>query len=246
MGKNIEWLFASLKNLSFISMSLRLVIAMAFGGVIGLEPTKKRRAAGFRTYMLVCIGAALAMLLGQYEEIMSNTIWADALQNSYTRVDVSRFAAQVVNGIGFLGAGTIIVTAKQEVKGLTTAAALWASACTGLAIGAGFYEVVCMSFIVIVICFMVLPIFEEKTVANGRNLNVYVEFDRLDDIANIIQYIKGKSIQVTEVDVNREIVSGVRLRPNAVLTLQLPKRQPHANILAELAELGYVCVVEEI
>ena len=90
------------------------------------------------------------------------------------KADVSRFSAQVVNGIGFLGAGTIIVTARQEVKGLTTAAALWASACTGIAIGAGFYEGVILSFVMIVLCIMVFPVLEGITVATGRNINIYV------------------------------------------------------------------------
>ena len=107
---------------------------------IGLERGRKGRAAGFRTYMLVCLGAALTMLLGQYEFEMLNFHW-QSLSGGQT-TDVTRFSAQVINGVGFLGAGTIIVTGRQEVKGLTTAAGLWASACVGLAIGAGFYECV--------------------------------------------------------------------------------------------------------
>jgi len=234
------------RELNFASTLLRLTMAMIFGGLIGLERERKRRAAGFRTYMLVCLGAALAMLLGQYEELMIHTLWADMLQGLGVKADVARFGAQVVNGIGFLGAGTIIVTARQEVKGLTTAAGLWASACTGLAIGAGFYEGMILSFIMIVLCIMVFPILEEMTVANGRNMNIYVEFERLDDITAIVRHIKEQGIQVMDVDVDREKTRGVQRRPNAILTLRLPGRQPHTAVLAHVAGLENICAIEEI
>jgi len=245
MGESC-WAIAYLRELNLASVILRLTMAMVFGGVIGLERARKQRAAGFRTYMLVCIGASITMLLGQYEELMSETLWARMLCEGNTRVDVSRFGAQVVNGIGFLGAGTIIVTARQEVKGLTTAAALWASACTGLAIGAGFYEGVILSFAVIALCIKVFPILEDLTVAKSRNMNIYLEFDHLDDITNIIRHIKGGNIQVLEVDIDRENTRGVHQRPNAILTLQLPRRQSHALILADLTGLPCICAIEEI
>ena len=127
-----------LREFNFVSVFLRLALAMLFGGMLGIERAKKRRAAGFRTYMFVCMGAALAMMLGQYETELLTAMWADSMDAVGNKVDVVRFGAQVINGIGFLGAGTIIVTGRQEVKGLTTAAGLWASACAGLAIGACF------------------------------------------------------------------------------------------------------------
>ena len=235
-----------LRELTFASVLLRLTMAMIFGGLIGLERERKRRAAGFRTYMLVCLGSALAMLLGQYEAQAVKTVWAGLVSAAGVKLDVARFGAQVVNGIGFLGAGTIIVTARQEVKGLTTAAGLWASACTGLAIGAGFYEGVLLSFAMIVLCIMAFPLLEEITVSNGRNMNLYVEFERLDDITDIISHIKGKSITVMEVDIDREKARGVQQRPNAILTLRLPQRQSHTAILTEMAGLEHVCAIEEI
>ena len=127
------------QNVLWITL-LRLAVAMFCGGAIGLERGKKRRPAGFRTHMLVCIGATLAMLVSQYLSMMETTFWAALVSPNAPKTDLSRLGAQVINGIGFLGAGTIIVTGRQEVKGLTTAAGLWASACMGLAIGAGFVE----------------------------------------------------------------------------------------------------------
>ena len=130
-------LFDYLRQFNLLSVVVRLLAAMLFGGMLGIDRAKKGRAAGFRTYMFVCLGAALAMLLSQYEHAMLAGRWAEKALDVGIRTDVSRFGAQVINGIGFLGAGTILVTDRQEVKGLTTAAGLWASACMGLAIGAG-------------------------------------------------------------------------------------------------------------
>ena len=107
-----------LREFHIYSVALRLLLAMFCGGFIGFERARKRRAAGFRTYLLVCLGAALTMLLGQYEYQMLSGPWAEIAAGVGTRVDVARFGAQVINGIGFLGAGTIIVTGRQEVKGL--------------------------------------------------------------------------------------------------------------------------------
>ena len=119
-----------LRELHFASVVVRLALAMLLGGCIGLERGRKRRPAGFRTYMLVCLGAALTVLLSLYEFTMVTGPWSDICAEIGIKTDVSRFGAQVINGIGFLGAGTILVTGRQQVKGLTTAAGLWASACT--------------------------------------------------------------------------------------------------------------------
>ena len=131
-----------LRDLNLASLLFRLALAMFFGGMIGLERVRKRRPAGFRTYMLVCLGATLAGIVSQYNFIMLNTTFYETMKEVGRSTDVSRIGAKVIGGIGFLGAGTVIVTGRQEVKGLTTAAGLWASACMGLAIGAGFYECV--------------------------------------------------------------------------------------------------------
>lgn len=136
----LDWL-DYLRQLNIWSMMLRVLCAMAAGGLVGFEREKKGRPAGFRTYMLVALGAALTIMLSQYLNLMFEGSWKEISDSLGIKTDVSRLGAQVINGVGFLGAGTIIVTGRREVKGLTTAAGLWASACMGLAIGAGFYEV---------------------------------------------------------------------------------------------------------
>ena len=121
-GENGSWL----ANLSFGSIIVRLALAIILAGSIGIERAIKKHAAGLRTYILVCVASCMAMI-------------ADAfIVETYGTGDAARFGAQVISGIGFLGAGTILVTSRSQVKGLTTAAGLWAVACLGLTIGAGF------------------------------------------------------------------------------------------------------------
>ena len=234
-----------LRELNIWSVMLRLVMAMAFGGLIGLERGRKRRAAGFRTYMLVCLGAALTMLLSQYEYGMLTGAWAETAGEVGIRTDVSRFGAQVINGIGFLGAGTIIVTGRQEVKGLTTAAGLWASACTGLAIGAGFYECVILAFLLIFVAIRVLRPLESYITESARNINLYVEFDSLDNLGEIIGRIKSQDVQIYDVDLDRGEADRAKF-PSAVFSMRLGHRQPHTQVMASIAELSCVQTIDEV
>ena len=117
---NMEGLIAYLADINAVSICLRVALSMICGGVIGIERSRAHQVAGMRTYMLVCLGATVVMLTGQY------------MQNYFGT------GAQVISGIGFLGAGGII-SSREKIRGLTTAAGLWASACIGLSIGIGFY-----------------------------------------------------------------------------------------------------------
>ena len=118
-----------IRELTVTAIVVRILVAVILGGIIGMERGMKNRPAGLRTYMLVCVGACVVMMINQYT------------YQVYGVGDPVRLGAQVVSGIGFLGAGTIIVTSHNQIKGLTTAAGLWASACIGLAIGIGLYEI---------------------------------------------------------------------------------------------------------
>lgn len=234
-------LFDGLRTVTTSSMIIRLVAAMVFGGIIGMERGRKRRGAGFRTYMLVCVGAALTMILGQYLAQMIQARW----QDTAATVDVARFGAQVINGIGFLGAGTIIVTGRQEVKGLTTAACLWASACMGLAIGAGFYECVLLGVVLIFLSVWLLPKLEHILVERSKNINIYVELASVDRINEVITCIKSQDIRIYDVDIDRG-KQGVTLNPSAVFTLRMETRRPHSMILAEISKLDCIRMIEEV
>jgi putative Mg2+ transporter-C (MgtC) family protein len=104
------------QQLDFVTTLVRVGIAMLLGGLLGLERTRKRRAAGLRTYILVCVSSTIVMMTAQF------------MLGRFGNTDPARLGAQVISGIGFLGAGTIIVTGVKQIRGLTTAAGLWAAA----------------------------------------------------------------------------------------------------------------------
>ena len=195
--------------------------------------------------MLVALGAALTVMLSQYLDYLLNNPWAEINASIGVKADVSRFGAQVINGVGFLGAGTIIVTGRQEVKGLTTAAGLWASACMGLAIGAGFYECVLLGFVLIFLAIRLLPQVENYIIESARNMNIYVEFQSLDNVGAIINRIKAQDVQIYEVDIARGREEDLR-RPSAVFSIRLHQKQAHTRVLAAISEVDGVYTIDEI
>ena len=221
----------------------RLSVAAFCGGCIGLERGKKRRPAGFRTHMLVCIGASLAMLIGQYLAMMIDLHWRELVGINMS-VDVSRFGAQVINGIGFLGAGTVIVTGQQQVKGLTTAAGLWASACMGLCIGAGFVEGALIGCLLIILTIIVFTHLERFIVSRVRNINLYIEFVHVDDVGAIISAIKAQDIRIFDVEIHKS--KGADDNQSAVFSVRLPKRKSHATALSVIAGVENVRSLEEL
>ena len=236
------WFF---RELNIWSMMLRMLLAMLVGGVIGFERERKGRAAGFRTYMLVALGAALTVILSQYLDMMLNTFMKDAYDIVGRRTDVVRLGTRVVSGVGFLGAGTIIVTGKQEVKGLTTAAGLWASACMGLAVGAGFIECVFVSFLLIIFSIRVLPAIETLIINKSRNMLIYLETDNIVQLSGIISFIKREQIEIYEVEINkddREHLNSV----TALLNIRLPIQLYHADLMAALSTLDGVITIDEV
>lgn len=233
-----------LRELNFVSVALRLLLSAVIGFSLGMERGRKRRPAGCRTYMLVCMGATLTLLLSQYEYYMLTNRWYDLALEIGIRTDVSRFGAQVINGVGFLGAGTILVTGRREVKGLTTAAALWASACMGLAIGAGFYESVVLGTVLIFLSMRFLPTIENMMVERAPFLNIYVEFESLDNIGAIIGRIKEQNSQILDVEIDHGRGEGSG-NPSAAFSLRLPRHQPHSDVLVSVSGLDCVYTVEE-
>ena len=223
-----------LHEVNLVSMLVRFAIALLGGGIIGMSRGKRQHAAGLRTHLLVCIGAASVMMTSLYQA-----------QNLGVPGDAFRMPAQVVSGVGFLGAGTILVTGRQEVKGLTTAAGLWASACMGLAIGAGFYECVVLCTVLIFLCMRFLPIIENYLVERARFINIYVEFRSLDDIGAIISRIKSQGAHICDVDINRGRTER-SINPNAVFAIRLQQKQPHTQVLTAIAALDSVYTIDEV
>lgn len=239
-------LLSYLREFNTPSVLLRLTMAVLCGGLIGVNREHKRRPAGFRTYMLVCLGAALTIILGQYQHLMFDTVWKSEQLVVGMTTDVTRFGAQVINGIGFLGTGTILITEQREVKGLTTAAGLWASACMGLAIGAGFYEGMLLGFLTIFLSIKVLPYIETFLMARSRNMNLYVEFTAIEQMKDFVQALKDRGIQIYDMEIDRR--GNVRKQnvPSVVFYLRLPKYQSHTRLLADLSYSPDVRTIDEI
>lgn len=241
----MENTFRFFRELNLWSMMLRVVLAMLVGGVIGLERERKGRAAGFRTYMLVALGAAVTVILSQYLDTMLNTFMADAYAAVGRRTDVVRLGTRVISGVGFLAAGTIIVTGRQEVTGLTTAAGLWASACMGLAVGAGFIECVLVSFLLIVLSIRVLPAIESMILNRSRNMLLYVETENILQLSAIVNYIKREEIRIYSLEINRDDPDQLDV-VSAVLDIRLPIHLYHAEFVAALSTLSGVVSIDEI
>ena len=230
-------------NLTFTETVIRLLLATVCGGLIGIERGRKHRPAGFRTHMIVCIGAALTMVLSIFISDLMVNVWQ--LDESQIKIDLSRLGAQVINGIGFLGAGTIIITGRQQIKGLTTAAGLWASACMGLAIGAGFYAGALVACLLIIITVVLLTKLESFILAHSRNVNMYIEFENMDDVALIVSTFKENGVKVFDVEISKQ-KSATNSFPNAIFSLLLPKKKSHDTVLAIIAQLDTVRTIEEL
>ena len=236
---------SSFRELNMLSMILRICCAVVAGGLIGSERERRGRAAGFRTYILVSLGAALTIMLGQYLEVMINGLWAEAASAVGIKTDTSRFGAQVINGVGFLGAGTIIVTGRQEIKGLTTAAGLWACACMGLAAGAAFYECVALCCVLMFFIMHVMPRLESSVLTKARNINIYVEMDSVSNLSVFINRVKSMNIRFTDMEMSKDKKETDK-QINVLMNLRMPKRRNHTEVLAELSMVDGIISMEEI
>ena len=211
----------------------KIALALICAGVIGLERGRKKRPAGFRTYMVVCVGATLVMMTNEY------------LCKVYGTGDVARLGAQVINGIGFLGAGTIITTGHNGVKGLTTAAGLWTSACIGLAIGSGYYEGAILGTCAIVIIMVVLHSFDRRLTNNTKAIILYVEFTKMSVMRKLVGFARENDIKVEDVEIEQPN-NMMEAKMAAVVTLRLPNKENHLEFLEKVSSLEGVMFVEEI
>lgn len=168
-----------LRELNLVSVLLRLFLCVLCGGAVGLERESRGRAAGLRTHVLVCAGAVVVMLTNQY---ISEYVMVGA--------DPARLGAQVVSGIGFLGAGSIMVTRTNHVTGLATAAGLWASGCLGIAIGIGFYEVALLGTLIILFAERGLGWIDNHFFKKAVAAQVYFEIEGMEPVREIVKLSK--------------------------------------------------------
>lgn len=184
---------------------IRVIVAAVLGGVVGLDRGMKHRGAGTKTITVVCLGATLVMLTEQYIQI-----------NFPGLANMNRLAAQVISGVGFIGVGTIIIS-KHRVRGLTTAATLWASACIGLAVGIGFIEGGVLITAVMLFSLHVLPYVERFATRHSRYCNVFIDLEKSRDLHIVIHDLKEAGIVVDSMDMSEPGLAGEEVSVHLVL-----------------------------
>ena len=223
------------REMDLLAVTVRLVLAVICGGLIGLEREIKRRPAGFRTHILICMGAAITILTNLY-----------LYQVMHLYTDISRMGAQVIAGIGFVGAGAIIVTKRQRVKGLTTAAGLWTSSIIGLACGAGYVECAIFATLMVLFAEMVLVKFEYRFARKISDANVYIEYGHAGTIQQLVRILREKRIPMNDIEVNRISDDDDRFHYCAIITIRVSQEVMNREVLGAFNAIDDVMTVEEL
>ncbi len=223
-----------LEGSSDMAAAIRLVLATLFGSLIGWERVVKRHSAGIKTFALVSLGSAVATSLNIYLAMIPGL-----------SADVSRIPAGVVSGIGFLGAGTILVTGRQQIKGLTTAASLWVTSCMGMAIGGGYMIVGFVCFLLIMLANVVLMNLSRIVEETSKYISIYIEVNKDGGARKLTKWIREQGYSVSSMTKSKEKTlqsSDAAL----IVDIDFDKKRSHKEILALLNDLEYVSYVEEI
>ena len=228
-------MFMELREITYVSILVRIVLSVIIGGLMGMERELKSRPAGLRTYMVVCLGACLIMLTNQY------------VCQVFGTGDPVRMGAQVVSGIGFLGAGTIMVTRRNQVKGLTTAAGLWTAAGVGLAIGVGFYEAAIVSALAVSLVMTTIQFVDNNVQRKSKTLEIYVELKGECTLGQFLRNLREQDIIVVDIqqEKNAEIYEKQEIRGYFAF-LKLKKRQNHINVLEHIGQLEGIHYIEKL
>lgn len=222
-----------LREITYLAVALRIFAAIILGGLIGLERGLKNRAAGLRTHMLVCVGACLIMVTNQFVYQTTGT------------GDPVRMGAQVISGIGFLGAGTIMVTRRHQVKGLTTAAGLWTAAGVGLTLGIGFYEAAAMGSLAVFIVMTLMQKMDNRVHRKTKDFDLFVELTPALSFGNFLKEMRKLEIEVAEVqkEPSTDAESGNRAY---LLAMHTKDRRLHMDVLEEIQAIEGVSYTEII
>lgn len=223
------------RDLSFTAITVRLCLAVFCGGVIGLEREYKRRPAGFRTHILICLGAAMTTLTSQYLFLELELF-----------TDMARLGAQVIAGIGFIGAGTIIVTKKQRVKGLTTAAGLWTAAIIGLVCGAGYVECALFTTMMVLFAELVLIRIEYRFARKSRDSNIYIEYFHAETIQDVLRLCREKNTKVEGLEITRLKDANGDNKYHAVISIHASHGKRTKEVMEHITGIENIVSVEEL
>lgn len=219
------------REITHIAIVARIMIAVVLGGIIGLERGLKNRPAGLRTYMLVCVGACLIMITNQY------------IYQAFETGDPVRMGAQVVSGIGFLGAGTIVVTKRNQIKGLTTAAGLWTAAAVGLSVGIGLYEAAIIGGAVVFIVLSLLHSWDNKVRQNSKRIEIYVELTQKISLGDFLRKIREMDLVIESIQTEQEAADEEGKRSYIIISKAKRKRN-HELLFQNIRGIAGVDYVE--
>lgn len=229
-----EMLKSSLENFQVFAL-FRMILAGICGGIIGFERELKGKPAGLKTFSFVCMGATLAMVTNEY--IMKYLTGGSG--------DAARMAAQVISGIGFLGAGTIMVSGANQIRGLTTAAALWVTAALGIAIGCGFYFGAIAGTVLVCLFSTVFTVFDKIIAGNTRFVKLCTEVVNEDAMLRMLDFFSEKEIRVKHLHRKSEY-KWYKKDICVVMDIDFGKWQKHQIVLDELRNMEGVRFLEEV
>ena len=222
-----------LRELTLPSILLRIFLSMLFSGILGYEREKKHRPAGFRTYIIVCLGSTLAMMTGLYISALTGSS------------DPARIPAQAISGIGFLGAGTILVTRQNRVRGLTTAAGLWAVACLGLSLGAGFYTGALIFFTAIWVSIWILRFVDNRLTDHLKAVHLYVEFSTIEYISKFLSRAREQNCTVNNLEISRTENDKKEASLSATMTMHFREAVAYSQIIETYGSLEGVIFIRK-
>ena len=224
-------------------VSLRLLLAVVFGGIVGYTREKDNKPAGFRTHILVCFGAAVISMV--QDQLRLNILELASMNlklSGVIKTDLGRLGSQVVSGIGFLGAGSIMKEKGETVGGMTTAAGIWATGCAGLGIGWGFYNLAIPAIVFMLVIIVIFKKFEPKIVKKTRLLKFEVKF--LEDknyakgLLATYEVFNQKLIKITQIDKNQA-------ENTAIFTVNMDEKIDISDVIVSLSAIKAVEVVKE-
>ncbi len=221
----------SLQEINGITVLFRIVLSLGCSAFLGLERVRKRRAAGVRTYILVCVASSVVMMTNQFVAI------------DYKDTDLTRLGAQVISGIGFLGAGTIMMTGRHQIKGLTTAAGLWTAACIGLAAGAGFYTGAILLCVTAFFTMSVMSIYQTWITQRLNHLKLFILLDDSVQMEIMLNYIRHNNMALIEIEsLEEKPLKTVGM----ICTLKAESKMNHNSMLELITTFQGVQHAEEI
>ena len=227
-------ILAFLEGPTDVAVCIRLVIATLFGSLVGWERVVKRHSAGIKTFALVSLGSAVATALNIFLAMEPGL-----------NADVSRIPAGVVSGIGFLGAGTILVTGRQQIKGLTTAASLWVTSCMGMAIGGGYLRVGISCFLLIMLANIILLHLSKIVEEYSQYVSLYIEVNKSGGVKKLSKWVAEQGFKISSMTKSKE--KPLQSSDAAIIIdIDFDKKRSHQDVIAMMNELDFVNYVEEI